>query len=300
MPHPELLNLFDADLVVDANFKSQDNARFYIVVNETIKDNGYGIKPGDQLNLPREDNGCGGTVDFSYYKRRRYYLKKTPKGWMLNHGSTQSIKSVYSFGKLQADHRFCGLSFVPPHGTERKTMNEAIRQFARTYRFDEDAWKYVPVVDTTTLLSLASENMMIAEFEKLGRCCIGDHDDGMMEPTPEIKEEFLEEELPITYCDFMEKKAKSSYSSTDLADHLRITDYPFMETGIEGRVYLQLTLNDSGFVSHVDVKRGINPTLDSIAIQKALDMPPWQPAEDKYGRKRSCHTMLPFTFRLEE
>lgn len=296
---PELQNLFEADLVVDANFKSQDGDRFYIIVNETILDNGYGIRQGHQLNLPREDNGCGGIVDFSYYKRRRYYLKKTPNGWRLNHGSTQSIKSVYSFGKLQVDRRFCGLSSVPPHSAERKTMNGTIRQFAKTYRFDEEAWKFIPLVDTATLSTLTQENIMIAEFEKLGRCCLGDHDDGMVEPVPDIKEEFQKEELPITYCDFMVEKAVSALSTKELATYLQITDYPHKEFGIEGRVYLQLTLNDSGLVSHVDVKRGINATLDSIAVEKAMNMPPWQPAKDQYGRTRSCHMILPFTFRLE-
>ena len=300
IPHPELLNLFESDLVVDANFKSQDNSRFYIIVNETIKDHGYGIKKGDQINLQREDNGCGGIVDFSYYKRRRYYLKKTLKGWRLNYASTQSIKSVYQFGELRVDDRYCGLSFVPPHGTEKKTMNETIREFARTYQFNRDEWEYVPLVDSATLMALVQKNIMIAAFEERGRCCIGDHDDSLMEPVQDPVVEMIEEEPTIVNCGFMVKDAENPFTTLELRNYLHIYDYPHKETGIEGRVILQLTISDSGLVKEVDVKRGLYPALDSIAIQKAFDMPPWQPAEDRRGQKQSCHTILPFTFRLNE
>jgi hypothetical protein len=298
VPHPELLNLFEADLVVDASFKSQDANRFYIIVNETIKGHGYGLKKGQQLNLPREDNGCGGEVDFSYYKRRRYYLISSPTGWRLNYGSTQSIQHVYSFGHVRVSDPSCGTDPAVPPRPECETMNRTIREFVKSYRWDPSIATFLPLVDGPALKALAEKNVLVAEFERVGRCCIGGPDDSLVAEEPE-PEEVVEDALDLLYCDFLEQPAEVPFTPDELRQYVIITEYPLQEAGIEGKVYVQVTIDTAGAVSDVEVKRGLEASLDGMAVQKAYDMPRWKAAVDRYGRKRSCFTNLPFIFRLE-
>jgi len=295
--HPELLNLFESDIVVDAYFKSQGKDKFYIIVNEVIKGYEFGIIKGDQINLAREDNGCGQIVDFSYYKRQRFYLIKTQKGWRLNYGSTQSIKSVYSFGHLKVEDRYCGLSFVPPHGKESETMNNTIREFVLNYRYDHKAQKYVPLVNHSVLNKLSSKNIIIAEFEKLGRCCIGGDEEIMIEPEPDMVESIQRKELPLVACQFLMEPAMYELSQEEFREFLHIRDYPFKESGIQGKVFVQIVVNNAGIVEMAEVKKGIHPKLDSIAIRKAYGMKDWIPGFDNRKRKRTCFTILPFTFK---
>lgn len=297
IPHPELLNLFEADLVVDANFKSQSSSHFYIIVNETIKDKYYGIDVGDQLKLPREDNGCGGIVDFSYYKRQRYYLKKGPNGWRLNYGSTQSIKSIYKFGSIQSDDLFCGLSLVQPNNRKRDNMNQSIREFVKTYQYIPDDQLYLALVDSVKLTALVKKNRIIAAFEKNGRYGIGD---GIVETVgPETELETVPEVLSIIRCELASKNAQYPFDDEKMSIFLRENINPLSEMGVEGRVVVQVLLSDSGNVVEAEVKRGVHNMLDRLAVKKALDMPRWQPAEDQYGRKRKCYTILPFQFKID-
>lgn len=292
---PELRNLFEADLIVDASFKSQGREYFYITINEVIKDPGFGIQKGDQINLPKVDDGCGFVIDFSYYKRQRYYLKKLPNEWILNYGSIQSVQSVYQFGDLSADDRFCGFSSVGPAANPTVTMNETIRGFLKTYRYDKDEQVYVPLVDSVALLSLAKNNVMIARFENNNRRSLNSDVEVFIEEEPILPKSI--ETLEKVPCEIAHKKGKPSMDEQELRAFLYENENPMADAGIEGKVILQLTINDSGRVEDVEVLRGIHPKLDSLATQKALSMAPWEVAEDSQGRKRTCFTNLPFRFQ---
>ncbi len=295
---PELRNLFSADLVLDATVKSQDKDQFYIIVNKAIIDKGYGLKKGDQINLPREHDGCGFEVDYMYYKRSRFYLIKKEKGWRLNFGSTQSIKSVYHFGNLSVDDSFCGLSFVPPQGKERETMNATIREFERAYAWDEDKYEYIPRLDSIRLKQLAEKNIMVSAFEEKGRCCI----DGDVEEPVEIEfeSERPEEDGEIQACALTGFEPEPPFTDEEMREYLVNNENPLTEHGIEGKVIVRFTITDSGRVEDVSVLRGVHPVLDSLAVKKTYKMPNWQPARNNYGKNFSCFTILPFSYRLEE
>ena len=298
MPHPELRNLFEADLVVDANFKSQSQTHFYIIVNESIKGAHYGIKKGDQIKLFREDNGCGMTVDYSFFKRNRYYLRKVPNGWMLNYSSTQSIKSVYQFISIQMNDSQCGLSYVQPHGKKMETMNVNIREFVKTYQFDTIKYVYTPTIDSLALLTRSKSNKIIAAFEKNGRRSIPGGIDEEMEPMGDFMPLGSSTELPVLACELMAQRAKHPYSMEKMRAFMVENENPLVEMGIEGKVYVKLLLNETGEVSEVKLLRGVHPILDSLALKKAVSLPPWKAAEDRYGNKRKCYTNLLFHYKI--
>lgn len=292
--HPEFRNLFEADLVVDANFKSQDQTYFYIIVNESIKGELYCIKKGDQLKLFREDNGCGMKVDFSCFKHNRYYLKKVPKGWMLNYGSTQSIVDVNQFASLSKS--YCGFSNVHIPGRETETMNPMIREFAETYLLDNIKHQYIPTVDSLTLLAKASSNELIAAFERCGRrnlSCKIDEEHSIVPEPIESPSEF-----PIGYCEIMYQRADYPFPYDILRDSILNNESPLKDIGIEGRVIVKLLIDEKGKVSDVELLSSVHPILDSLAREKAFGMPAWKAAEDRYGNKRKCYTNLPFYFKL--
>jgi len=295
MPHPELKNLFEADLVVDASFKSQSKTHFYIIVNENIKGVHYGIKKGDQIKLFREDGGCGFIVNYSNYKRNRYYLKKGPKGWMLNYRSTQSIKSVYQFMTISMNDSQCGLTYVQPHGKKRETMNANMREFVQSYQFDNLKYAYVPTIDSLTLLTKSKSNKIIAAFEKYGRCCLSG---GIDKEVKSVEPKQNSIERPVLACGLMSKGVEPPYSKDEMSAFMVENENPLAELGIEGKVYVKLLINDKGEVSDVELLKGIHPILDSLALKKAASLPPWKAAEDQFGNKRKCYTNLPFYFKI--
>ena len=123
---PELLNLFEADVVMDASFKSQNTDFFWVTINEVIKGEHYGLKKGDTIKLAREDDGCGFQVDYSAYKRARFYIVKEENSWRLNYHSVQSIRGIYHFGALTLNDASCGFSYVGEAVKSLKTMNAPI------------------------------------------------------------------------------------------------------------------------------------------------------------------------------
>lgn len=158
VPHPELRNLYEADLIVDATFKNQTASHFYIIVNESIIDRGFGIKKGDQIKLDREDNGCGSIVDFSYYNRQRFYLKKYAQKWVLNYGSTQSIQPHDKFGNTKSSEL-----------KGETTINNIIKEFEATYYWDTIKHDYLTRKTDKEIRKISKVNPVIAYFESIGR-----------------------------------------------------------------------------------------------------------------------------------
>lgn len=72
-------------------------------------------------------------------------------------------------------------------------------------------------------------------------------------------------------------------------------EYPksAQEAEIEGRVIVGFVVDRDGSVTHVEVRKGIDPALDNAAVDVVKKMPKWIPV------KQRVYLTLPIDFRLE-
>jgi len=68
--------------------------------------------------------------------------------------------------------------------------------------------------------------------------------------------------------------------------------------GIEGKVFVQFTVETNGKISTVSVPKGIGGGCDEEAMQVIKSSPAWQPGYHR-GQKARQKMILPITFRLE-
>lgn len=66
---------------------------------------------------------------------------------------------------------------------------------------------------------------------------------------------------------------------------------------IQGRVYLQFVVTETGEISNIEVSQSVHPILDSEAIRVVKLMPKWIPAT-KEGKPVKASFKLPMQFRL--
>ena len=73
-----------------------------------------------------------------------------------------------------------------------------------------------------------------------------------------------------------------------------------IELGLEGKCYLQFVVDTNGFISNVDIKRGVPdcPECDREAVRVIKAMPNWKPEKD---HNRICNSTfnLPISFKLQ-
>ena len=69
------------------------------------------------------------------------------------------------------------------------------------------------------------------------------------------------------------------------------------ESGIEGKVFVEFTISETGAVTNARVLKPLHPALDSAAIARAMSMPAWAPAT-KEGKAIATTISLPIFFRL--
>ena len=68
--------------------------------------------------------------------------------------------------------------------------------------------------------------------------------------------------------------------------------------GIEGKVFVEFTISESGEVANAHVIESLHPALDSAAVAAAMSMPAWAPAT-KEGKAIATTITLPVLFRLD-
>ncbi|MDP4587458.1 MAG: hypothetical protein NWS86_04700, partial [Flavobacteriales bacterium] len=254
------------------------------------------------IKLTREDDGCGFQVDYSAYKRARFYIVKEENSWRLNYHSVQSIRGIYHFGALTLNDASCGFSYVGEAVKSLKTMNAPIREFLATYRFNSGTNLYEVKVSADELESLKNSNIMVANFERRGRCCLGEELE-TPNPLPIVAPEpiapdaiFQEEEL--VFCDFTFVPPVSPFEEDKMEVFLNENDNPLSQEGISGRVYIQIYLNEQGVVYDTEIKRGLHPVIDQLLLKKVLGMPAWTPALNNRNQGCKCKMMLPFRVEL--
>jgi len=62
-----------------------------------------------------------------------------------------------------------------------------------------------------------------------------------------------------------------------------------------GKVFVTFIVDKDGFIKMPKILRGINPVLDSIAVEIIKNMPQWQPGKMK-GVPVDCHYNVPIIF----
>ncbi len=117
-------------------------------------------------------------------------------------------------------------------------------------------------------------------------------------PLPEIEiPEVMEEPIII----FPEVEPSFPGGKAAFADFIEDElEYPMMaqEMGIQGKVYVQFTVEKDGSVTNVHVVRGIDKTIDKEAMRVVANMPKWSPGESA-GRKKAASFVLPIRFVLD-
>ncbi len=69
------------------------------------------------------------------------------------------------------------------------------------------------------------------------------------------------------------------------------------ENGLEGKVYVQFTIDKTGKVINPAIVRGVHILLDEEAFRVVKNMPTWKPGE-KGGKKINVHFTVPISFSL--
>lgn len=119
-------------------------------------------------------------------------------------------------------------------------------------------------------------------------------------PLPSGNDEESVEEEPI----FMKVEKQASFPGGMgammkwLGNHI---NYPSIcaESGIEGRVFVQFTVNKDGSIQDVQVVRGAHELLNAEAVRVVSSMPKWAPGEQQGQKVRSKFT-LPVVFKLAQ
>ncbi len=76
--------------------------------------------------------------------------------------------------------------------------------------------------------------------------------------------------------------------------------YPVIaqENGIQGRVYIQFVINQTGEVTNATILRGVDPSLDREALRVVQAMPKWKPGKQRNRAVRVSYT-VPINFVLQ-
>lgn len=72
-----------------------------------------------------------------------------------------------------------------------------------------------------------------------------------------------------------------------------------VRNGIQGTVYVDFVIDNSGRVTNARVTRSVSEELDAEALKVISASPKWKPAKIK-GKKVACSMTLPIEFRLEK
>ena len=72
-----------------------------------------------------------------------------------------------------------------------------------------------------------------------------------------------------------------------------------VDNGIQGRVFVDLVIDESGNVRDVKVSRSVHTSLDEEAVRVISASPKWRPGRHR-GKKVSVALTIPVDFRLEK
>ncbi len=99
---------------------------------------------------------------------------------------------------------------------------------------------------------------------------------------------------------FPDVDAKFPGGNKALVDYVRENiEYPseYITTDFNGKIYLTFIVELDGTISDVKVERGVDETLDRMAVNLIRNMPNWIPAELE-GKKVRCRMRYPINITL--
>lgn len=108
--------------------------------------------------------------------------------------------------------------------------------------------------------------------------------------------------MPVTEAvPFVSAEVKPVFTGGDLMKWVdrRVDElYPMdcWESGIQGRVIVQFTIDEQGRTCNVSTVKGADPRLDKAAERIILTMPDWEPARDGYGKPIKILYTFPVIF----
>jgi periplasmic protein TonB len=82
-----------------------------------------------------------------------------------------------------------------------------------------------------------------------------------------------------------------------LASNIRYPEIA-QENGIQGRVFVSFVVGKDGYITDIQVVRGVDPSLDREAIRVIKAMPPWKSGKQN-GAAVRVSMSLPVNFKLE-
>jgi protein TonB len=69
--------------------------------------------------------------------------------------------------------------------------------------------------------------------------------------------------------------------------------------GIQGTVYVSLTIDSTGNISQAKILKGVSPDIDKEALRAVSNMPAWQWNKTIKEKDRKCTMTLPIKFSLQ-
>ena len=97
---------------------------------------------------------------------------------------------------------------------------------------------------------------------------------------------------------FLTQSDPSYFLEKWVYQYLRYPKYA-VENGIQGRVYVDLVIDEDGNVKDVKVSRSVHTALDEEAVRVVSASPKWRPGRHR-GKKVKVALTLPVDFRLEK
>lgn len=174
---------------------------------------------------------------------------------------------------------------------EYKPVKATVRFVPPVIRPDEE----VPDVDTTmkTVEQLNTARGAIYSETHEG---VTDNPDAV---NPDV-EQIIEDTTTKVYS-FVEQMPEFPGGEEQLRKYLASNiRYPEIaqENGIQGRVFVSFVVGKDGYITDIQVVRGVDPSLDREAIRVIKAMPPWKSGKQN-GAAVRVSMSLPVNFKLE-
>ncbi len=286
----ELVMLYTADLVVDADYVRSDEVHLWVRVNAVLVDTGYGIVKGDHLRIDRAaSTDCGYPWSLGQARRWRFYLQKEEgRGhWALKEHDAMSAIPV-------RDGR-TNLNMPALMELGASELDRWLVEFRTCYGPADRSLNFPVVTTAGRLDSLAAHNPVIAQLEAQGRTI----DPARLFPDPVQRMPVEPVPAPLLECALLEQQPTTlGGAPVESLFQERSLD-PSPQTVGSGAVILRAMVDASGQWQDLEVLRASTPERDAAALQLASQLPMVRPGESG-GSAVPCLFTFPVRFKHPE
>ncbi|HNR56484.1 MAG TPA: energy transducer TonB [Flavobacteriales bacterium] len=286
----ELVMLYTADLVVDADYVRSDEVHLWVRVNAVLVDTGYGIVKGDHLRIDRAaSTDCGYPWSLGQARRWRFYLQKEEgKGhWALQEHDAVSAVPV-------RDGRTT-LNMPALLELGAAELDRWLVEFRTCYGPADQRLSFPVVTTAGRLDSLAAHNPVIAQLEAQGRTI----DPVRLYPDPVERVPVVPAPAPVRECAWLEQQPTTlGGAPLESLFQERLVD-PSPQALGGGPVILRALIDASGQWQDIEVLRASTPRRDAAALQMGSQLPMVRPGELR-GSAVPCLFTFPVRFKHPE